>query len=313
MTVQVRRIPDRGRDVCTPPVHHAVWARAHRSQPLMRVSLLDGMTVHVADRQVALTSRKARALIAYLVLTPGMKETRDRLVGLFWSETENTRARASLRQLLHVVRDALDKEGFAGLSSDKDHVSLDGSLLATDLDDALASIQRGDPLESFIYETRFADSFLRGHDDIDPAFGSWLAITRESIHRRIVRRLEEQLSDTSHRSEATRRIARALLQIDPTHEIACQALMRACLALGNAGSALAAYKQLWECLEREYDIEPSTATQALVVAIRSGNYSPAFAGFGPRNAKNVGAGVEEVNPATRGGPRAISDSTRRAA
>ena len=54
--------------------------------------------------------------------------------------------------------------------------------------------------------------------------------------------------------------------------MACQYLMRACLASGDAVGALAAYKQLWEHLEQEYDIEPSPATQELAVAIKRGNY-----------------------------------------
>jgi DNA-binding SARP family transcriptional activator len=300
MTIQVRGISDPGHNVFTPQVHHAVWAREQGAKRLMRVSLFDGITLHIDDREVALISRKAKALIAYLLLTPGMKDTRDRLVGLFWSETENAKARASLRQLLLVVREVLDKDGLVGLVSDKFHVSLDASVFATDLDHALASIERGDPVDSLLYETRITDSFLRGYDDIDPSFGSWLTIKRETICQAIVGRLEAQLADTAHQTEAAKRIARALLQIDPTHEIACQALMHAYIALGNIGGALAAYKQLWECLEREYDIEPSTATQELVVAIKSGKYSPPAKGFGSRNAKNVAARVEKVNSATRG-------------
>ena len=37
--------------------------------------------------------------------------------------------------------------------------------------------------------------------------------------------------------------------------------MRASMAAGNVGGALAAYKQLWERLANEYDVEPSGATQ----------------------------------------------------
>ena len=263
----------------------------------MRIALLDGMALHIDDREVALSRRKAKALLAYLVLTPGMKETRDRLVGLLWSETEDAKGRASLRQLLHVLRDAFDKEGLVGLSADKVHVSLDGSVFATDLDDALASVDRGDPIDPLVNETCITDSFLRGYDDVDPCFGSWLTIKRESVRQLLIRRLEAQLSGAPHQTQATKRIARALFQIDPTHEIACQKLMRACVASGNAAGALAAYKQLWECLEQEHDIEPSTATQELVVAIKSGTYRPLITGSNPRDPKNAAASVEEVNSA----------------
>lgn len=249
----------------------ASGVRAHRVPPVLRVSLLGGMALHIGDQEVALSNRKARALIAYLAVTPGMRETRDRLIGLLWSETEDGKARASLRQLLHGLREALDKEGIGVLSTDNLHVSLDGSLFVTDLECALASIDRGDPPDFLVGEPRIADEFLREYDDVDPSFGNWLTTKRESVRRLIIQRLEAQLAGSARQPEKTRRIAQALFQIDPTHEVACQHLMRICVASGNTSGAMALYKQLWTCLEQEYDIEPSPATQELVVAIRSGN------------------------------------------
>jgi len=276
--LQARGFSDPPHHARTPRIRLVASGPAPSAKPLVRVSLLDGMSLHVDGREVRLNSRKAKALIAYLLLTPRMTETRDRLVGLLWSETEDAKARASLRQLLHSLRDAFDQEGLVGLSTDKTHVSLDGSVFLTDLGCALASIDRGDPVDSLVTESCITDSFLRGYDDIDPSFDSWLAIKRESVRQLLIRRLEAQLSNASHRVEATKRIARALIQMDPTHEIACQELMRACVVAGNTAAALAAYRKLWECLQREHDIEPSMATQELVVTIKNGNYSPPIAG-----------------------------------
>jgi len=285
--VQICGIAVRPRDDRPLAARLAAHGRAHRIKPLMRISLLEGMTLRVGDREVALTSLKAKALIAYLVLAPGMKETRDRLVGLLWSENEDAKARASLRQLLHVLRDTFDAAGLAGLSADRDQVSLDASLVVTDLDGLLASIDRGEPDDSLSDDAGITDALLRGYDDIDPSFGHWLTIKREGVRRLLIRKLEAQLTDASHRPEAIKGIARALFQIDPTHEVACQKLMHACVASGNAGSALAAYRQLWECLEQEYDIEPSMATQELVVAIKSGTYASPAASFDTRSARSV--------------------------
>ncbi len=262
-----------------PPPDRNVGVPAHPAQPILRVSLFDGIALHRGSREIVLSNRKARALIAYLAATPGMRETRDRLVGLLWSEVEDSKARASLRQLLHSLRDTLEKEGCAGLSADNFHVSLDESLFVTDLDCALAGIDRGDPADWLVSQPDIADAFLRGYDDVDPSFGSWLTTRRENVRRLLIRRLEAQLSTHSDQAEATKRIAHALFQIDPTHEIACQHLMRSCIAAGNTGGALSVYKQLWTCLEQEYDVEPSAATQELVVAIRNGTYRPPTAGF----------------------------------
>jgi DNA-binding SARP family transcriptional activator len=262
--------------VCSAPAQ----ARVPSVKRSIQVSLLNGFSLHLQGRELYLNSRKARALIAYLVLTPGMKETRDRLAGLLWGETADARARASLRQLIHHVRETFDREGLPAPYVDKDHVGLDETAFATDLDHTLASIDRGDLKGTLASETCVMHSFLRGHEDIDPSFCSWLAIKRESVRQLLIRRLEAQLC-APHTVEAIKRLARALLQIDPTHETACQTLMLACVASGNVGAALAAYKRLWNSLEEEYDIEPSAATQKLVVAIKMGNYQAASAGFGP--------------------------------
>ena len=86
-----------------------IEASAHLGAPKrrVRISLFGDLSLHLADREIELRSRKARALVAYLALAPDMRESRDRLAGLLWSETDNDKARTSLRQTLHVVRKAL--------------------------------------------------------------------------------------------------------------------------------------------------------------------------------------------------------------
>jgi DNA-binding SARP family transcriptional activator len=84
----------------------------------IRVSVLDGFALHAGGREVLLSSCKARAIIAYLVLTAGMKEARERLTGLLWSETEDGKARGSLRQLLHCLREAFENAGADGVVAD---------------------------------------------------------------------------------------------------------------------------------------------------------------------------------------------------
>ncbi|MFD2430484.1 hypothetical protein ACFSUK_25205 [Sphingobium scionense] len=49
-------------------------------------------------------SRKACALLAHLALEPDRRASRDRLVGLLWSDRGEVQARASLRQALTDLR-----------------------------------------------------------------------------------------------------------------------------------------------------------------------------------------------------------------
>jgi len=266
-------------DYSSPALSRITDPPPRQRRPLTRILLLDRVALDTGDRQIVLRNRKAAALMAYLALTPGMRETRERLVGLLWSETEPAKARGSLRQLLYWLRDTLDRKDVKGLTIDKLYVSLDPAAFATDLETTLKTIDYDHPAELTFNELCITDAILCGYDDVSPSFHSWLTVTREKIRRQMIARLEGRLSETRCTIEMTKRIARALLQMDPTHEVACQHLMRAHVASGSTAGALAAYKQLWDHLEQAFDIEPSPVTQDLVVAIRCGTYRHLTARF----------------------------------
>ena len=244
--------------------------RSKHTLPIVRIAILHGVVVFIDGRELVLKCRKAKALLAYLALTPGMSETRDRLVGLLWSETCNNPARGSLRQILHTLRSAFGGRDLPVFPNDKFNVSLSDCSITTDLDDVLAGIDNANLSESLFDNTPITDALLRGYGDIDPAFAGWLTRKREAIRQTLIRKLEAQLGIAGQQPGTVRSCAQALIQLDPTHEIACQNLMWACVVSGNTPAALAAYKQLWTHLEDDYDIEPSAATQQLVVAIKTG-------------------------------------------
>jgi DNA-binding SARP family transcriptional activator len=257
--------------IAAPDAHMTEPVRADRDiGHWMRLTLFGGIAMHAGQREIAPKHHKAKALLAYLALAPRMTGTRDCLIGLLWSESSEAKARASLRQLLHVLRDAFDREGVAAFSADKTRVSLNPALFKSDLDDMLRSIRSGYPLDCLVNEMRITETFLYGYDDADPSFGHWLRVQRESLRQLLIRALEAQLADQSRPVLHVKRIARALCQIDPTHEPACRHLMRAYVETGDVAGALLAYKCLWEHLEHDHDIEPSAATQELVVAIKRG-------------------------------------------
>src|SRR5512138_1747750 len=85
----------------------------------LSVGTLGKLTLRAGEHNVGPIGRKSAALIAYLALSGGGEETRERVVGLLWSETEEGKARASLRQALHEIREAFDQAGFEGLHTDK--------------------------------------------------------------------------------------------------------------------------------------------------------------------------------------------------
>ena len=76
--------------------------------------LIGTPAIQYDGRSVQLANRKSHALLAYLLLTDKGREKRERLVGLLWSETDDTHARASLRQALYETRAALSATGMRG-------------------------------------------------------------------------------------------------------------------------------------------------------------------------------------------------------
>src|SRR5690348_636547 len=56
---------------------------------------------------VALRSKKARALLAYLAMKPDWRASREELATLFWGDTPDAQARHSLRQCLMSLRQDL--------------------------------------------------------------------------------------------------------------------------------------------------------------------------------------------------------------
>src|SRR5215831_18427299 len=76
-----------------------------KRKPVLVLEMLGHFAIRLIDCSIEITGRKSRALIAYLALADRGIETRERLVGLLWSEVEEDRARASLRQSIYEIRE----------------------------------------------------------------------------------------------------------------------------------------------------------------------------------------------------------------
>lgn len=241
-----------------------------RERPAKRqlvLNILGDFTAEIDRREIALATRKAKALVAYLALSDNAQDTRERLVGLLWSESDEERARASLRQSVHEIKSAFDAAGFDGFRADKQTLSLVRGSFTCDVDNVLASATRGEVPARLLDTQRIDETLFSGLDNVDPAFNSWALAKRQLLHDRLTLALEPLLLSDGD-SAVANSAALALLNLDPTHEVACRHLIRVRAAKGDIGGAMKAYKILWDLLEAEYDIEPSKETQDLVVGIK---------------------------------------------
>ena len=149
----------------------------------LSINLLGKFSLHVGDHDIELLSRKTKALLGYLALTEIREESRERLIGLFWSEVPEERARASLRQALHEIRHALLPTGFNGFHTDKLAVGLDQTRTRVDLIDALKDAVSGSPHPLLLKQQNLIDDILSELAAI-PRFrrGSWPSVRPFAIN-----------------------------------------------------------------------------------------------------------------------------------
>ncbi len=257
-------------------IAHSTTGESSATPPdVLSISVFGGMSLAYQGQDIRIKSRKSRAVLAFLALNEHRQETRERLVGLFWSESEEHKARASLRQTLRELRQALLEVGYHGLQTEKLAIEIDPKQVEVDLWAVIheAEQHRAHPL--LLNAQRATESLLAGFEDIDPEFRGWLLAKRQTLHERLVRGLEAGLVNESVDARSKKRLAEAIVNLDPTHEEACRWLMRLRTVEGDVAGALHAYKALWDMLDVEYDMEPSASTQDLVARIKSGDFERA--------------------------------------
>ena len=98
------------------------------------LKLLGGFEARLdSGQKIALPTRKAEALLAYLALAQGKPRTRDQLAGLLWSDRGDAQAKGSLRQALTALRHGLPENGAPAIEADGEAVALEASAVAVDV------------------------------------------------------------------------------------------------------------------------------------------------------------------------------------
>ena len=77
-----------------------------------------------AGREIVISARKDRALLAELAVSPSGSVSREKLAALLWSDRGENQARSSLRQSLTVLRKELGPLGANLLIADDQRVEL---------------------------------------------------------------------------------------------------------------------------------------------------------------------------------------------
>ncbi len=245
--------------------------------------LLGPVAVEVDGAPLAVDTRKAVALLAYLAVTR-RPISRESAAALLWPEADGPDARGALRRTLSVLRSGLDD---CGLVVDRSAVGLEPAAFDVDLwrfESALAvarghrhpadglcptclgALDRAAALDGGEFMAGFS---LRDAEDFD----EW-QLTEAASHRRELAGALERLARGRAaagdwgRAAAT---ARRWLELDPLHEPAHRLLMEVLARSGESAAALTQYRDCVRILDRELGVAPLSETTDLAEAIRSGH------------------------------------------
>jgi DNA-binding SARP family transcriptional activator len=164
----------------------------------------------------------------------------------------------------------LEDAGYDGFVAERLMIGLDVGRIEVDIESVIQLAESGRVHPLLLDTPQLDGRLLEGMDDLDPSFRVWVLAKRQTIHERLMRNLDEGLTSASIAPDSKKKIAAAIVNLDPTHEYACRYLMRAHAEEGDTAGALRLYKALWDLLDRDYAMEPSAATEELVANIKLG-------------------------------------------
>ncbi|HNS50651.1 MAG TPA: BTAD domain-containing putative transcriptional regulator [Anaerolineae bacterium] len=244
--------------------------------PRLALSLLGAFQVTLDDRPVTeFVSDKVRALLAYLATEWDRPHSREKLAGLFWPDSNETAARASLSHALTNLRTLLAADGLPPiLLADRQSVQLNPEAgIAVDAA-AFQDLAGKKDVSSLrqaaeLYRGRYLEGFsLPGCPEVE----EWLLLEQEHVHRQAMEALARLASVCEEECELERALVFTWrqLELDPAWESAHQGAMRLLALAGRRDAALAQYQVCRRVLAEELGVEPSTETARLYEQIRDG-------------------------------------------
>lgn len=237
----------------------------------LSMALLGAPRIEVDGRPLAVDTRKATALLAFLALS-GHAHARSLLAELLWPDSEPERSRSALRRTLSTLRGALGEER---LLSDRLTVSLDleGAYLDVAEFRRVAADSRAgvDALAAALALHRGA--LLAGFSLRDSVeFEDWHRDAAETLAREravALDRLADALAGQGRFDEAIA-AARQRLELDSLHEPTHRRLIDLYSRAGRRGDALVQYRECVRELDRELGVAPLRETTDLYNAINGG-------------------------------------------
>ena len=250
--------------------------------PSLQISALGTPEVRLKNEPIAVKPKKALALLIYLAAAERV-QARDHLATLLWPDSGQRQARAALRRRLSELTGAIGEDW---LCTDGDSVSLvhhaDLEIDFVRFEQYIAQCNTHGhtpdevcpecraPLEAAV--ALYRDDFLAGFTLSDcPEYDDWQFFRAESLSGQLASALERLTEMYCNQGDAAAAIpfARRWTALDPLHEPAHRALMRAYDAAGQRSAALRQYDLCVRTLDTEIGVPPEAETTNLYEVIRT--------------------------------------------
>jgi len=230
---------------------------------MLEVRLIGTFEVKCDGRAVSLPSRFAQSLLAFLILNAGTSHRREKLAGMFWPESSDQRARASLRYELWRLRKSLACLSAPGvLITDDLTVRIEASTeYQLDVKD-LIQIESDAPIEKLIAALAvYTGELLPGFYD------DWLVLERERLQTLYEQRMTRllQLLEAESRWAEMVEWAERWLAMGQKPEAAFRSLIVAYAAMGDRVKVLESYERCKRAFQ-ELGFEPSEEVRSLAEA-----------------------------------------------
>nr|WP_321983899.1 BTAD domain-containing putative transcriptional regulator [uncultured Lichenicoccus sp.] len=243
--------------------------------------------------------RKTRGLLAILAMAGRRPVLRSKLAELLWSRRSEEQARASLRQEIHRLLEALNPVGTSLISVERHSLSLRPALTSVDAERLLnANVNNVIAHASSAAGSGGNGAGIRGGNGsaggpgtpgggalpsldgvlleelngTDPALDAWLDYERRRLHGHVLELYEAALRRHLDPS-ATVTICRQLLLLDPLHETAWHGLIQSQLQLGERGAALQSAERCMTLFGERAAAQPGAELSRLVNELRFGRVS----------------------------------------
>ncbi len=210
------------------------------------------------------------ALLAYLMLArPFGPRQRDHVIGMFWGELDQERARAALRKALHRLRSAIGEDTVVSRGTEMLTVSRDLMWCdATAFDDAVNDRRYREALD--LYRGDLLPGF---HVPEADEFGRWLEDERSYYRERAVSSAWSLVEYYERNQQLTSaaQIARVVARLASTDERMLRRVLAMLGRLGDRAGAARIYRNFADDLWRNYGTRPSAETVRLFEALQADN------------------------------------------